>query len=63
MSKKNDKELLEEIEALGEIIEWLEHKEHCDLGQVSESFAVGEKELEQWLRSPSLDRARSWLKR
>jgi hypothetical protein len=63
MSKKNDKELLEEIEALGEIIEWLEHKEHSDLKKVSESFPVDEKELEAWLRSPSLHKARSWLKR
>ncbi len=62
MSKHNDRELLEELEALGEIIEWLEHREHCDLRQASESLVVDEHEVEQWLRAPSLARARSWLK-
>ena len=63
MSRQKDKELLEELEALGEIIEWLENRDICDLNQPSENVAVDERELEQWLKSPSLARARSWLKR
>jgi hypothetical protein len=63
MSKQKDRELLDELEALGEIIEWLENSERCDPGQASESIAVDEHELEQWLKAPSLAKARSWLKR
>jgi hypothetical protein len=63
MNKKKDRELLDELEALGEVIEWLENSDRCDLGQASESIPVDEHELEQWLKSPSLTQARSWLKR
>lgn len=63
MSKQKDRELLDELEALGEIIEWLENNERRDLGQVSESIAVDEHELDEWLKAPSLSQARSWLKR
>ena len=63
MSKKNDKELLEEIEALGETIEWLEQRSLCDFEQVSKSVVVKEQELKEWLQAPSLNHARSWLKK
>ena len=63
MIKKKDRELLDELEALGEIIEWLENSERCYPGQTPESIAVDEHELEQWLKTPSLAQARSWLKR
>ncbi len=41
MSKHKDRELLDELEALGEIIEWLENSERCDLGQAPESISCG----------------------
>ena len=63
MVGQEDKQLLKEIETLAEIIEWLEHKEHCDLDRASESITVDEKEIKEWLKSPSLDRVRSWLKK
>ncbi len=63
MSKKKDKELLEELEALGETIEWLEQRSQCDFEHVSKSVVVKEQELKEWLRSPSLNHARSWLKK
>ena len=63
MSKKNDKELLEEIEALGETIDWLEKRSQCDFEKVSKSVVVKEEEIKEWLKSPSLTHARSWLKR
>jgi len=63
MSKKNGKELLEEIEALGETIEWLEQRGQCDFEKVSKSVVVKEEEVKEWLQAPSLRQARSWLKR
>jgi hypothetical protein len=63
MSKHKDRELLDELEALGEIIEWLENSERSDTGKAPESIPVDEHELEQWLKAPSLSQARSWLKR
>ena len=63
MSKHKDRELLDELEALGEIIEWLENSERSDTGKTPESITVDEHELEQWLKAPSLSQARSWLKR
>jgi len=63
MSKHKDRELLDELEALGEIIEWLENSGRIDNGKASESITVDEHELEQWLKAPSVAQARSWLKR
>ena len=62
MSRKIDKELFEEMESLGDIIEWLENR-NADEGKSSQSLVVDEKALKEWLKKPTLEQARSWLKK
>ncbi|GEM_PF-3449444 len=62
MSRKIDKELFEEMESLGDIIAWLENR-NADEGKSPQSFVVDEKTLKEWLKKPTLEQARSWLKK
>jgi hypothetical protein len=62
MSRKIDKELFEEMESLGDIIEWLENR-NADVEKQPQSFAIDEKALKEWLEKPTLEQARSWLKK
>ena len=56
-----DKELIEQMEALEDIIEWLEEKDSSDLDQAEDLELVDEDELEQWLKSPKLKKVRQWI--
>ena len=47
-----DRELIEELEALEEIIGWLEEKEHFDLKTAIKNISVDKDEVVDWL-SPS----------
>lgn len=60
---KKDQELIEQLEALEEIISWLEQKETSDLPRASATTSVDEDEVEEWLRSPELEKVREWLKK
>ena len=62
MIRQAEKELLEEMESLGDIIEWLENR-NSDQGKKLQSYAVDEKALKEWLKKPTLEQARSWLKK
>ncbi len=55
-SKKDmkDKELIEQIEALSEIVDWLEEKDRTDLKEAAETIRVDEEEVDGWLKSISL---------
>jgi hypothetical protein len=62
MSRQIDKKLFEEMESLGDIIAWLENR-NADDGKSPQSFVVDEKALKEWLKKPTLEQARSWLKK
>ncbi len=49
------------MEALEDIIEWLEEKDSSDLDQAEDLELVDEAELEQWLKSPKLKKVRQWI--
>lgn len=61
--KGKDKELLEQMEALEEVINWLEKKEKVDMKDAEESTYVDEDEIDEWLKSPKLKKVRKWLER
>jgi hypothetical protein len=56
-----DKELIEQMEALEDIIDWLEKKDESDLHEAEDLELVDEAELEQWLKSPKLKKVRQWI--
>jgi hypothetical protein len=58
-SHMKDRELIEQMEALDEIIQWLESKDSLDMDQAEEE--VDEHELDEWLKSPRLKKVRKWL--
>ena len=60
---KKDQELIEQLEAIEEIISWLEQKETSDLPRAAATTSVDEDEVEEWLRSPELEKVREWLKK
>lgn len=45
-----DKALIDELEALEEIIDWLEEKERSDLKEAIENEPVDSDEIDEWLR-------------
>jgi len=50
-----DRELFEELEALEEIIGWLEEREHSDLKMAIENMPVERDEVLDWI-SPSSEK-------
>ncbi len=48
-----DRELFEELEALEEIIGWLEEREHSDLKMAIENVSVEKDEVVDWLSQSS----------
>lgn len=56
-----DRELIERMEALEELINWLEDKDDVDMRTAAEQTEVEEAEVEQWLQSPKLEKVREWL--
>ncbi len=45
-----DRELIEELEALEEIIGWLEEKERSDLNAAIENVHVNRDEIAEWMK-------------
>ena len=48
-----DRELIEELEALEEIIGWLEKREHSDLKMAIENVHVDRDEVIDWISASS----------
>jgi hypothetical protein len=56
-----DRDLIERMEALGELVLWLEDKEDLDMLTAAEQTKVEEGEVEEWLKNPKLEKVRQWL--
>jgi len=56
-----DRELIERMEALEELINWLEDKNDIDMLAAAEQTEVEETEVDEWLQSPKLEKVREWL--
>ena len=61
--KEKDKDLIEQMEALEEVVNWLEGKEKLDMNDAAENIPVDEDEIDEWLKSPKLEKVRKWLGR
>ena len=59
--RMKDRDLIERMEALGELVHWLEDKEDVDMFTAAEQTEVEEAEVEEWLKNPKLDKVRQWL--
>ena len=59
--RMKDRDLIERMEALGELVHWLEDKEDVDMLTAAEQTEVKEAEVEEWLKNPKLDKVRQWL--
>jgi|GEM_PF-986313 len=60
-ARMKDRELIERMEALEELINWLEDKDDVNMRTAAEQTEVEEAEVEQWLQSPELEKVREWL--
>ena len=60
-AKIKDRELIEKMEALEDLINWLEDKNDLDMPVAAEQTEVEQEEVEQWLNNPKLDKVRQWL--
>jgi Asp-tRNA(Asn)/Glu-tRNA(Gln) amidotransferase C subunit len=61
MKDQKDKELIEQMEALEEVIDWLEEKSKLDMDDAAENTPVDENEVDEWLRSPKLKKVLKWI--
>ena len=61
LQELKDRELIEEMEALEEIIDWLEEKDSLDIDEASHIIHVDEQEVDEWLKSPKLEKVRKWI--
>ena len=59
--RMKDRDLIERMEALGELVHWLEDKEDVDMLTAAEQTEVKEAEVEEWLKNPKLEKVRQWL--
>jgi hypothetical protein len=59
--RMKDRDLIERMEALGELVHWLEDKEDIDMLTAAEQTEVEESEVEEWLKEPKLKKVRQWL--
>lgn len=59
--RMKDRDLIERMEALGELVHWLEDKEDLDMLTAAEQTEVEESEVEEWLKNPKLEKFRHWL--
>jgi hypothetical protein len=59
--RMKDRDLIERMEALGELVHWLEDKEDVDMFTAAEQTEVKEAEVEEWLKDPKLEKVRQWL--
>ncbi len=60
-ARMKDRDLIEKMEALEELINWLEDKNDLDMLTAAEQTEVEEAEVEEWLRSPKLEKVRQWI--
>jgi len=60
-ARMKDRDLIERMEALEELINWLEDKNDVDMLSAAEHTEVEEAEVEEWLKSPQLEKVREWL--
>jgi len=60
-ARMKDRDLIERMEALEELINWLEDRDDHDMVIAAEQTEVEEAEVEQWLKSPKLEKVRQWL--
>jgi len=60
-ARMKDRDLIERMEALEELINWLEDRDDLDMPIATEQTEVEEAEVEQWLKSPKLEKVRRWL--
>jgi len=59
--RMKDRDLIERMEALGELVHWLEDKEDLEMLTAAEQTEVEEEEVEEWLKNPKLQKVRQWL--
>ena len=59
--RMKDRDLIERMEALEELVHWLEDKDDIDMLTAAEQTEVEEAEVEEWLKNPKLDKVRQWL--
>lgn len=58
-----DKELIEQLEALEDIVDWLEERDKSDLNEATSSIQVEEEEIARWLETPTLKDRLRWSER
>jgi hypothetical protein len=59
--RMKDRDLIERMEALDELVHWLEDKDDIDMLTAAGQTEVEEAEVEEWLKNPKLDKVRQWL--
>ena len=59
--RMKDRDLIERMEALDELVQWLEDKDDIDMLTATEQTEVEEAEVEEWLKNPKLEKVRQWL--
>lgn len=59
--KMKDRDLIERMEALDELVHWLEDKDDIDMLTAAGQTEVEEAEVEEWLKNPKLEKVRQWL--
>jgi hypothetical protein len=59
--RMKDRDLIERMEALDELVHWLEDKDDIDMLTAAEQTEVEEAEVEEWLKNPKLEKVRQWL--
>ena len=59
--RMKDRDLIERMEALDELVQWLEDKDDIDMLTAAEQTEVEEAEVEEWLKNPKLEKVRQWL--
>jgi hypothetical protein len=60
-ARMKDRELIERMEALEELVSWLEDKDDADMLTAAEQTEVEEAEVDAWLQNPKLKKVRDWL--
>ena len=59
--RMKDRDLIERMEALDELVHWLEDKDDIDMLTAAGQTQVEEAEVEEWLKNPKLEKVRQWL--
>ena len=60
--RMKDRDLIERMEALDDLVQWLEDKDDVDLlNTATRQTEVEESEVEEWLKDPKLEKVRQWL--